>query len=181
MATRKVEKRTLPSGLVTYRAPYVDAAGNRRSQNFPTAKEAKAFLLTVGNELRQGVHTPTSTSPTVGEVAEMWIAHCERRQLEPMTILNYRAHIDLHIAPFLGETKLSAVTPTTVHTFTDQLHEAGRSADMIRRVVVSWAASSRKPGAGGWSPRCQRWASTSERPVATTRARQFPGRSNCAR
>ena len=48
-----------------------------------------------------------------------------------MTILNYRQHLRLHILPFLGETKLSALTPTAVHAFTDRLHKEGRSADMI--------------------------------------------------
>src|SRR4051794_11230507 len=102
--TRKIEKRILPSGLVSYRAPYIDATGARRSQNFATAKEAKAFLLTVGNELVQGTHTPTSLSPTVAEAAALWIAHCERRRLEPTTIANYRQHVRLHIVPFIGDT-----------------------------------------------------------------------------
>lgn len=134
---RKIEKRTLPSGLTVYRAPYVDSAGKRRSQNFPTAKAAKAFLLTVGNELTQGTHTPSSQSPTIAVAGALWIAQCERQGLETMTIINYRQHIDLHIVPFIGETKLSALTPTAVHSFTDRLHEEGRSANMIRRVVVS--------------------------------------------
>jgi integrase len=147
MTTRKVERRVLPSGLITYRAPYTDADGARRSKNFATAREAKAFLLTVGGELRAGVHTPASSSPTVAEAAALWLANCERRGLEPTTIANYREHANLHIVPFIGETKLSAMTPTAVHAFTDRLHEAGRSADMIRRVVVSLGRSPPKPGA----------------------------------
>jgi integrase len=134
---RKVEKRVLPSGLITYRAPYQDAAGRRRSKNFARRRDAEAFLLKVGNELVQGTHTPESISPTVGEAAKLWIAHCEREGLESTTIDNYQQHVDLHIVPFIGETKLSALTTPAVNAFTDRLHEAGRSADMIRRVVVS--------------------------------------------
>jgi integrase len=140
VAIRKVEKRLLPSGKVTFRAPYVDAAGNRRSQNFSTAKAAKTFLVAVGGELRQGVHTPSSESPTVSEAAELWLASCARRQLEPTTVINYKEHLRLHILPLIGNTKLSELTPTAIHGFVDRLHEGGRSPDMCRRVVRSLGA-----------------------------------------
>ena len=64
--TRKIEKRTLPSGLISYRAPYIDASGKRRSKNFECKSDADFFLLTVGNELVHGTHTPASVSP------ELW-------------------------------------------------------------------------------------------------------------
>jgi integrase len=134
---RKIEKIVLPSGKITFRALYLDSAGVRRSQNFATIREAKAFLLTVGHELIQGTHTPTSASPIVTEAAALWLSHCERQGLESMTIVGYRQHVSLHILPFIGEVKLSALTTTAVNAFTDRLHEAGRSADMIRRVIVS--------------------------------------------
>ena len=51
----------------------------------------------------QGAHTPSSLSPTVAQAAALWIAHCERRRLEAMTIVNYRQHVDLHIVPFIGD------------------------------------------------------------------------------
>jgi integrase len=137
MKVRKVEKRVLPSGLITYRAPYVDAAGERRSKNFPRKADAEAFLLTVASELVQGVHTPASVSPTVAEAAKLWIAHCERQGLESTTIDGYQQNIDLHIIPFIGDIKLSALTTPAINAFTDRLHAAGRSEDKIRRVVVS--------------------------------------------
>jgi hypothetical protein len=56
--TRKVERRVLPSGLITYRAPYIDAAGKRRSKNFRRRSDAEAFLLSGASELVHGVHSP---------------------------------------------------------------------------------------------------------------------------
>ena len=115
--TRRVERRVLPSGAVSYRAPYVDNAGARRSKNFPTRKEAQAFLLTVGGELRLGVHTPASTSPTIAEAGTLWLEGCARRGLEERTIANYREHLALHILPLLGAIKLSALTHPMVNAF----------------------------------------------------------------
>jgi integrase len=137
MAIRKIEKRVLPSGLISYRAPYVDSGGRRRSQNFATKGEAEEFLRRVGNELAMGTHTPASTSPTVAEAAPLWIKSCNRKALEPTTIQAYQEHIDLHILPFIGTMKLVEVTSPAVIAFADTLHEAGRSPDMIGRVISS--------------------------------------------
>jgi len=138
---RKIEKRVLPSGLVTYRAPYVDASGARRSTNFPTMKEAKAFLLTVGHELRTGTHVPMSVSPTLAEAAELWLNRCERKELEAKTLSQYRAHVELHIVPFLGNQKLSQLTSVAaINGFVDRLHAEGRSPQMIKKILRSLGA-----------------------------------------
>jgi integrase len=138
--TRKVEKRVLPSGLITYRAPYIDAAGKRRSKNFPRKADAEAFLFTVASELVQGVHTPASVSPTVKDAAAFWIARCKGKKLKPTSVNAYEEHVDLHIVPFIGTTKLAEVTAPAVYAFADQLQQAGRSIDMIKRVISSLGA-----------------------------------------
>ena len=179
---RKIEKRTLPSGLVSYRAPYTDASGVRRSKNFATAKEAKAFLLKVGNELVQGTHTPTSTSITVTEAAALWIANCERQES--------RANDDR---------ELSAACRPAHHPVPrrDQIvgadHHRGaclhRSASRGRPVGGHDPASSDfarqylqgSPSPRIWWPPPRRRASTGRRPIATIRARRFRARPNCRR
>jgi hypothetical protein len=68
MKIRKIEKRILPSGLIRWRAPYVDSGGELRSRNFDTKAEATAFLVTVGGELRQGIHTGVADGGGSGRV-----------------------------------------------------------------------------------------------------------------
>jgi integrase len=141
MAIRKIEKRVLPSGLITYRAPYTDSGGRRRSQNFPTAKEAKAFLQKTSSEMLQGVHTPASVSPTVTEAAALWIKRCERKGLETTTLAQYNQHVDLHIVPYIGKTKLAQLTTAAaINSFIDRLHEEDRSPTMIEKVLGSLGA-----------------------------------------
>src|ERR687885_154354 len=100
MAT--VRKRVLPSGKTVWLAGYVDGAGKRRFKQFPTRKEADAFLTRARSEVASGVHTPDSQSITIKGAAEMWLARCERDRLEATTIRQYRAHVSLHIVPFIG-------------------------------------------------------------------------------
>ena len=46
----------------------------------------------------------------------------------------------MHIVPYIGTVKLSRLSAPAVNAFRDQLLDAGRSRDMVRRVLASLAA-----------------------------------------
>lgn len=138
MAT--IRKRTLPSGKAVWLASYTDGGGGRRFKQFPTKREADAFLTQARSQVAAGVHTPDSVSPTVAEAAEMWLRRCERDKLEATTLRQYRNHVTLHIVPRIGGTKLSRITAPSVNAFVDQLLADGRSREMCKRVLVSLSA-----------------------------------------
>jgi integrase len=52
-------------------------------------------------------------------------------------VLGYREHVDLHIVPFIGAMKLSRLSVPALTSFRDQLLDADRSPDMVRRVLTS--------------------------------------------
>jgi integrase len=138
MAT--VRKRKLPSGLIRWRASYTDAAGIRRTKQFARKSDGEAWLVEICHDVARGLHTPGSISPTVRDAGALWIKRCNEKQLEPMTIKGYEEHCQLHLYPFIGAKKLSDLTVPAVNAFADQLREAGRSAEMIKRVVRSLGA-----------------------------------------
>jgi integrase len=138
MAT--IRKRKLPSGLIRWQASYVDGAGKRRAKLFDRKIDGDAWLVEIRHDVARGVHTPGSLSPTVKDVAALWIKRCNEKKLERSTICAYEEHVDLHIVPFIGAKKLSEMTVPAVNAFADQLREAGRSAVMIKRVVRSLGA-----------------------------------------
>jgi integrase len=74
---------------------YIDQAGKRRLKTFERKKEASAFAATATVEIKHGLHTPESESPTVSEAAAAWIADCG--DLERATLAQYRQHVTLHI------------------------------------------------------------------------------------
>ena len=118
-------------------ADYVDQTGARRLKTFPSKKAADAWLVTARHEVRSGTHTPASTSLTVAEATERWIAHCRAEGLEHGTIVQRRQHLELHIAPFLGRELLATLTTPRVHQFIDDLRDAGRSPAMRRKVLTN--------------------------------------------
>lgn len=149
MAT--VRKRKLPSGLIRWQASYVDGAGKRRAKLFDRKSDGEAWLVDVRHDVSRGLHTPGSVSPTVKVAASLWIKRCKEKGLEHSTVKGYEEHVDLHIVPLIGATKLSEITVPAVNAFADQLRDAGRSGDMIARVIQSLGAIFREARRRGLS------------------------------
>jgi integrase len=116
---------------------YSDATGVRRLKTFTRKKDADAWAVTARHEVKQGVHTPASTSVTVTDATERWIAECEANGLEFGTIKQRREHLRLHIAPFIGREKLSALTAPRIKQFIGELRDNGRSLAMRRKVLTN--------------------------------------------
>ena len=149
MAT--VRKRKLKSGLISWRASYIDGSGERRRKQFARKKDAEAWLVETCHDVVRGLHTPGSVSPTVKDAGELWLKRCHDKALERMTTKGYEEHCKLHIYPFIGSKKLAELTVPAVNAFADQLRVAGRSAEMIRRAVRSLGAIFREARRRGLS------------------------------
>jgi integrase len=118
---------------------YVDGSGQRRNKNFRRKRDADAYANRVGAEVRAGTHTPDSTSLTIAEAGQLWLQSSENLGLERTTLDFYRQHLEFHIVPLIGNTKLSQLTVPLVRAFEDKLR-IDRSPAMVRKVVGSLSA-----------------------------------------
>lgn len=116
---------------------YADAKGVRRLKTFARKKEADSFAATANVEIREGIHVADSASATVKQAGDFWISTATGADLEKSTTDQYQQHLDLHIDPFIGDMKLSALTIPAVRSFEDSLREGGRSPAMVRKVLIS--------------------------------------------
>jgi integrase len=114
---------------------YVDGKGQRRNKNFKRKRDADAYASRVSTEVRAGTHTPDSTSLTIAEAGQLWLKTSENA-VERTTLTSYREHLNLHIAPELGDTKLSQLTVPMVRAFEDKLR-IDRSPAMVRKALSS--------------------------------------------
>jgi integrase len=116
---------------------YSDQEGERHIATFGKKKDADAYHDTVRVDVRQGIHTAPSKSVTVAEAAESWVKRVEADGAERTTVRQYRQHINLHIVPRIGRTKLAHLTPKKVESFRDDLLlNLGRP--MARKVLTSF-------------------------------------------
>ncbi|TPJ28033.1 site-specific integrase [Mesorhizobium sp. B2-7-2] len=119
---------------------YKDLNGVRRLKTFEKKKEADRFEEQVKQELRTGIHVAEADTITVKQAGANWLADCEQLGLERSTRESYRAHLDLHITPFIGELLLTKLNIPTIRNWQKRLHDEGRSADLIKRVTVDLGA-----------------------------------------
>lgn len=120
-------------------ADFFDNEGVRRLRTFDRRKDADAFLATVKSDVAKGAYIAPSRV-TVTEAAEKWLQSSEAAGLGRATLKTYQEHIRLHIRPFIGAIKLSALTIATIRDFQDKLRAAGRSPDMVKRVTKALGA-----------------------------------------
>ncbi|KRA42048.1 tyrosine-type recombinase/integrase [Devosia sp. Root635] len=135
-----VRKRTWTSKGVEKTAwvvDYIDSQDRRRLKTFKLKKDADQFAATATIEVREGVHVADAASATVLQAGRLWIAAKDRAGRERSTIDQYRQHLELHIAPFIGTTRLNALTLPALRQFEERLLDEGRSPAMVRKVVVS--------------------------------------------
>src|SRR5215472_10544596 len=128
--TDRGEKRE--SWVVDYR----DQHGDRHLKTFKRKRDAVAHHAKVAIDVGAGTHTADSRNVTVSEAGRLWLARREAAGVELTTLSGYRQHLDLHITPLIGATKLSALTVPFVRTFEDRLRHEG-SAAMVKKVLAS--------------------------------------------
>jgi integrase len=126
---------------------YTDQQGKRRLKTFKLKRDADEYAATTRVQIGEGTHVPDRASATVAEACNFWLASCT--DLEPTTVEQYRQHVRLHIAPYIGREKLSRLTTPFVSAFRDRLRKGDaqlpdsdlrkkpRSPAMVRGVMVS--------------------------------------------
>jgi integrase len=115
---------------------YSDQLGHRHLKTFTRKRDADAYHSQVAVDIRKGIHTAESRSITVAEAGELWLKSREAAGVERTTLLGYREHLNVHITPLIGDTKLSALTVPFVREFEDRLRQ-DRSPAMVRKILVS--------------------------------------------
>jgi integrase len=137
---------------------YSDQSGVRRLKTFAKKKAADNFAATANVEIRQGVHTPDFASITIAEAGELWLQSGAARGLERSTLDQYRQHLDFHIVPILGDTKLSQLSAPMVREFEVRLTAGDptgkpRSAAMVKKARLSLSSLISDSQERGLTPR----------------------------
>ena len=135
-----VRKRTWKTNTGEARSAFVvdytDQLGERHLETFKRKRDAETRHAQVAVNVRAGIHTADSRSIIVTEAGQLWLKSREAAGIERSTLDGYRQHLDLHITPLIGATKLSALTVPFVRTFEDRLRQ-DRSAAMVKKVLAS--------------------------------------------
>jgi integrase len=119
---------------------YIDQQGDRHVETYRQKKAADARHAEIKIDIKAGVHIAPNKTPTVREAGLDWIKSAENRGLERGTIKQYNEHLRLHIAPLIGNLKLSDISVAVVRAFEDKLRASGRSSKLTKMILRSLGA-----------------------------------------
>ncbi|MHB1488453.1 MAG: tyrosine-type recombinase/integrase [Acidimicrobiales bacterium] len=87
---------------------------------------------------------------TVGQLLDRWMEECERLDLSPTTVRNYRSQVNGTIRPRLGKLKLHQLTPKHLDDLYGALKDAGKSPKTTRNVHAIPSAALHQAVRWGW-------------------------------
>jgi len=97
--------------------------------------DVKMRLLEKKAEFHRHARTPTAYR---GVTVENWMRYWMETDLlgiiKPSSYLTYQNQLNRHILPCLGKMKITAVTPMTVYSFLECLHEKGLGENTVRGI-----------------------------------------------
>src|SRR5207245_9698827 len=120
-----------------WRIDYRDAQGKRHRETFDTRKEADDALDAIKARMKRGEFVAAKLIPKFKEIAEDWIASKADRR--PGTVGNWRAQIDRHLNPRLGEHRLDRIDVALIEKLRDELR-AKLTARSVHAVLTTAAA-----------------------------------------
>jgi hypothetical protein len=88
--------------------------GKRKTKYAKTQKEAREWLQTSINQLRQGLLI-TDDKVTVSQFLDRYMEDFARYSLKPSTFHNYEMMIRLYIKPDIGDVRLTQLRPDHLH------------------------------------------------------------------
>jgi integrase len=154
---------------------YFDSKGKRRSKQFKTKREAEDFNAATRMEIKRGVHVADGDSISVAAAGKLWIETGREAGLVRSSREQCRQHLDLHITPFIGTTKLNKLTVPALRDFEGKLRSNGRSPQLTRKVLSSLGsivADAMERGLAMHNPVREMRASRSRRRTKATRERK---------
>jgi integrase len=121
---------------------YFDQQRKRHTKQFPTKKAADAWLLQARGEVRDGIHTPDSSSITIAEAADEWVERARLFGRTRSTVAKYEWAVRMHVKPLLGHVRLAQLTTPLVADYRDQLlrtrpRVAAQTAFKMLKMIVN--------------------------------------------
>ncbi len=132
--------KKLSSGA--YQIDYRDKQGVRTRASYPTMREAKVALANVTGKLSTNEYVSPRSIPTFRAQAEKWLESKSTGDTarRPGTRANWRAHLDLHLFPRIGDLRLDYLTIAGVEKLRAELLASGLGVTSANAVVTTLGA-----------------------------------------
>jgi integrase len=146
-------KRKLKDGVWELRVDLgTDPVTGKRKQSSRTfhgpARAADQALRDLVDQ--QAPSRSDGVGATFGQLLDQWLEECERLELSPTTLRNYRAQVEHTIRPALGKVQLARLTAKNLDALYGAMKEDGKSAKTIRNHHAAISTALHQGVRWGW-------------------------------
>src|ERR1700733_10664685 len=146
-------KRKLKEGVWELRVDLgTDPISGKRKQLSRTFRGAARAADQALRDLvdQQAPSRSDGVGATFGQLLDQWLEECQRLELWPTPLLNYRAQVEHTIRPALGKVQLNRLTAKNLDALYGAMKEDGKSAKTIRNHHAVISAALHQGVRWGW-------------------------------
>jgi integrase len=114
-----------------------------------SSREADSALRDLVDKYGEG--RPDGVGVTVGQFLDRWLEECERMELSPTTIRNYKSQIEQTIRPRFGKLALIRLTPKHLDDLYGDMKDQGLSSKTIRNYHALISSALHQAVRWGWA------------------------------
>jgi integrase len=121
---------------------FYDQHGKRRWKTLKegtTKRDARKALREIEERVEKGAYIAPRKVPSFSEVADAWLKNKEPN-VRHGTYGEYKGHVDCHLKPHFGLTKISHVNYGAAEEFVRQCQEKEISLSTVRKIVITFGA-----------------------------------------
>jgi len=118
---------------------FYDQHGKRRLKTLPegiSKKEAKKILREIEHEVERGAYLPREGTPTFEKVAEDWLKY-KKPNIRQSTYEQYRGHVDNHLTPYFGVTKINRINFNSIEKFISYATDQGVIPPTLKKLLIT--------------------------------------------
>jgi len=118
---------------------FYDQHGKRRLKTLKegtTKAQAKKVLREIEDMIERGTYLPREGIPTFEKVAGSWLEY-KKPNIRPSTHEQYQGHVNNHLTPYFGNTKINRVNFNAIEKFIIHCRDKGVTSPTLKKFLVT--------------------------------------------
>ncbi len=121
---------------------FYDQHGKRRWKTLPeeaTKKQARDELRDIEKKISKGIYISEKKVPDFSKLADKWL-ESKKPNIRHSTYDQYNGHVDNHLKPYFGNTKITRINYDSVENFVNHCYEKEVTIPTLRKILINLGA-----------------------------------------
>jgi integrase len=118
---------------------FYDQHGKRRLKTLPkgtTKGTARKVLREIEQEIERGTFLTTGNTPVFSDVSKNWLKY-KKPNIRHTTYIQYAGHINNHLTPYFGATKINRINFNTIEKYISYASERKVNPSTLKKILIT--------------------------------------------